>query len=204
MPAKPTSAQSAASRLNGAHSQGPASEAGKAASARNAMRHGLRAGGAPVLDDDECRWLDELTREHSAIFRPAGPTEQAIVEAMALCEIKRARLDRLELEALAAAGDPEADPRLLRLTTLTRYAATLMRERAGLERRLAELQERRRLADPAVRARSAATLARLLGRDEPPIAQSNPSPAEPAPEPPLNRHERRRQQTLARRLPTAA
>ena len=42
MPLAPTPAQSETSRLNAVHSTGPVSEAGKAASSRNAVRHGLR------------------------------------------------------------------------------------------------------------------------------------------------------------------
>ena len=41
MPPAPTLAPSEASRLNALRSTGPSTEAGKAASSRNAVRHGL-------------------------------------------------------------------------------------------------------------------------------------------------------------------
>jgi hypothetical protein len=197
MPISPSASQSDASRANGARSSGPVTAEGKAVSARNAHRHGLRSGKL-LLEREEEAWLEELLAELVRAFRPQGAVEQTIVEALALSEIKLARLDRLELEALVAAADPEADPRLARLATLARYGSRLSRERADLQRRLSDLQERRRMADPAVRASLLASLC-SHGEPAPPIAQTNPSvPADPTPSAPPNRHERRRRGKLAR------
>ena len=63
MPAIRFQAQQAASRTNGARSRGPASEAGKACSARNGTRHGLRGGPFALLPGED---RDELDRLHAA------------------------------------------------------------------------------------------------------------------------------------------
>ena len=53
--AVPVNARAAASRSNGAKSRGPKTPAGKARSAQNALRHGMRALQYVVLPDEDAR-----------------------------------------------------------------------------------------------------------------------------------------------------
>ena len=53
MPTAPSPAQSEASRLNGARSNGPATDAGKARSALNGVRHGLCGRTFFLLPDED-------------------------------------------------------------------------------------------------------------------------------------------------------
>ena len=75
MPASPTPAQSEASRQNGARSQGPATPEGKARSALNGTRHGLRGSTFTLLPgEDPAAWA-ALLAGYLARFRPADAAE---------------------------------------------------------------------------------------------------------------------------------
>ena len=86
MPTIRTAAQQAASRANGARSRAPTTDAGKARSARNGTKHGLRGGPFALLPDED---RDELTALHAAITSDWGPRDayerrwvRALVAAM--------------------------------------------------------------------------------------------------------------------------
>src|SRR3954447_14544979 len=123
MPVSPTPAQSAASRVNGAFSHGPVTPEGKARSALNGTRHGLRGRTFVILpDEDPAEWL-ALLDGYLARFRPADATETRCIERLAACDWREDRLERLEAETLfAGRGDTcELDPRLAWSRTLPRY-----------------------------------------------------------------------------------
>ena len=145
MPSNPTVAQSRTSRLNGAHSQGPATERGKRVSAKNATSHGLRAERLS-LTEEECTFAAELRHSLAARVIPTDEAERASLEALVIVEIKLARLDGLEMRALdlAMIDDLDEQPRRMpSLSTLDRYRGRLLRERRELEDRLEALKASR-------------------------------------------------------------
>src|SRR5689334_23703573 len=106
MPAFSTAAQSATSRANGARGHGPATPEGKARSALNGTRHGLRGATFALLpDEDPAAWA-ALLSGYLARLRPADAAELACVERLAACDWREARLLRLEAETLFS---PPAD-----------------------------------------------------------------------------------------------
>src|SRR4051794_7908973 len=133
MPVSPTPAQVDASRANGALSRGPITPEGKARSALNGTRHGLRGSTFALLpDEDPAEWAAHLAG-YLARFRPADAAELACVERLAACDWREARLLRLETEMLfAGRGDTsESAPRLGWSRTLPRYKAAIRRDRRG-------------------------------------------------------------------------
>lgn len=105
-----TAAQLAANRRNAMLSTGPRSEAGKAATSRNAVKHGLLATGSvavtrgPFAESvaDVQAFVDAVVEE----LQPVGPQEAAEALAIAGLHVRRRRL--LELEAVALAGTTRA------------------------------------------------------------------------------------------------
>jgi len=106
------------------------------------VRHALN-GGAVEMTPDESAWLAEMLRGLEARWRPADAVERAIVQSLALLELKLLRLDVFELRALDAGPESEG-PKLSPLVTLGRYRARLLKERWEAEYRLrAAIAERR-------------------------------------------------------------
>lgn len=87
-----THRQLRANRANALKSTGPRTLEGKAASRRNAMRHGLTAR-LLVLDGEDPTLLEALRRELVLEFSPASATKQAMVELLAglLWRLRRAQ-----------------------------------------------------------------------------------------------------------------
>jgi hypothetical protein len=73
-----TEAQRAASRANGAHSQGPISPDGKLNSSQNSLRHGLRAK-TLVLSNEDADAFDALLADYLAEHQPETITEYDLV-----------------------------------------------------------------------------------------------------------------------------
>src|SRR3954449_10139478 len=110
MPLSPTAAQSATSRANGALSRGPATPEGKARSALNGTRHGLRGRAFVILpDEDPAEWAAVLAG-YLARLRPADAAELACVERLAACDWREGRLLRLETETLFARRGDTSEP----------------------------------------------------------------------------------------------
>jgi hypothetical protein len=87
-----------ASRKNGARSRGPKTLEGKARSAQNALKHGLRAQKYVVLpeeDADEFAGLEAAMIEELA---PIGALQTVLARRVAVAAWRLARADRIEVE----------------------------------------------------------------------------------------------------------
>lgn len=93
-----TAAQFAANRANAQHSTGPASAQGKARSARNNLRHGLRSESVLLPGDDPAEF-DALLEDLLQHFCPRGLSAGRFVREMADAEwrLRRARACQREL-----------------------------------------------------------------------------------------------------------
>ena len=217
MPVSPTPAQAEASRSNGARGHGPTTPEGKARSALNGTRHGLRGSTFALLPgEDPAAWAAHLDG-YLARFRPVDPAETLCVERLAACDWREARLERLEAEMLFAdRGDTsEPDPRLGWSRTLPRYAAAIRRDRKEALARLEVLRASRPRLPASPTAADAARLRWLAERIEHQTAEPRDTPepeaapaaevepairvaSEPEPARTPNREQRRRLAAIAR------
>ena len=78
-----TPAQIEANRENAAHSTGPVTEEGKAASSQNNFKHGLRGGMFAVLPYENAEAYDTLLTALREEHQPTTPTEEILVDRMA-------------------------------------------------------------------------------------------------------------------------
>lgn len=93
-----TEKQIEASRRNGARSHGPKTAAGKARSARNAIRHGLLAE-INVLDNESEPRFRRYFKAMIEKFQPADEIELGVVEEMAIASWKTRRAWAIENNA---------------------------------------------------------------------------------------------------------
>ncbi len=115
-----TNTRAEASRRNGARSRGPASAEGRASSARNALRHGLRARKIPVLSNEEEAEFLTLAAALRAELAPEGPLQEHLAGQVALAIWRARRSERVETELFdfylqkdRAPGEPTPDFGLL-------------------------------------------------------------------------------------------
>ncbi|MGD9508179.1 MAG: hypothetical protein AB7I59_13415 [Geminicoccaceae bacterium] len=198
MPATPSPAQSEASRLNGASSAGPVTDAGKARASLNAVRHGLSGRSFFLLPDEDPEEFAAHEAELLATYRPRDHAEREAVLALVRATWREIRGDRLEAQVL---GDLFAAGRIAdqtareaaraaafrQLATVLRYQARIGRELTTLRAQLDALRQRRLGAQPPV-------------RDEPePAPPANDALVPDEPERPLNRQQRRALAAMARK-----
>jgi len=211
MPLSPTSAQSEASRANGALSRGPTTDAGKARSAANAPApsHGLRGTGPfAFLPGEDPAAFDDLLADLLTTYAPADAAERHWVEEVAHAMWRRRRLHALEARVLGhllSDEDEAPSTRLPSLATLARYLGRLERDLRLAHAELARLREDRlartpepELGDPPAAAPRPTRPAGTTGTPEP-EPQARAQPERPA----LNRAQRRRLAALARTRPAA-
>ena len=98
-----TEAQIAANRANAQHSTGPKSDAGKAASCQNNLRHGF-TGAFAVLLGEKQEDFDALLADLRAEHQPASITETLLVQKMAQSWWLRTRA--LQLQDTCFTEDP--------------------------------------------------------------------------------------------------
>jgi hypothetical protein len=161
-------AQLAANRANAQLSHGPVTEAGKATSSMNALKHGL-TGQTVLLDAGEADAYQQALNEHVAEFQPITFEERRLTQSAHDCAWRLNRIleleftiyakGRIELES-SFLGMPEAERKgYIRLETAERYAkqlknlhiqeARLQRQRAKDIAALKKLIEERKAEEAA-------------------------------------------------------
>jgi hypothetical protein len=93
----PTAKQIAASRANGQKSHGPTTNAGKAKSRYNALKHGIHAE-SQIMFDETAEDLAELAAELHGQYDPADSTERFLVDTLINNEWRLRRLRTVEAD----------------------------------------------------------------------------------------------------------
>jgi hypothetical protein len=124
-------ARAAAARRNGALSRGPKTAAGKARSARNALRHGLCAEKFAVLHDEDEQAFEALEASILEELAPQGALQRFLAGRIARAAWRLERAERIEIELLEERMDRDGDLALalIRDGNGTRSVDTLMRYR---------------------------------------------------------------------------
>jgi hypothetical protein len=174
-------ARAAASRRNGAKSSGPKTPEGKARSARNALKHGMRAQKCVVLPGERASAFAAFEAALLEELAPEGALQAMLAQRVIAASWRLARAERLEAELFA---QNTLDGRGLGLALIrdcnnARAFDTLLRYRGGT---LAELWRALRTLK-ALQAEAAAPqaeirVARRLSRRARPRHRSNPKAAE--------------------------
>jgi hypothetical protein len=146
-PTAPTPADIA--RRNGALSEGPTTQAGKARSALNAIRHGICARSAAPVEPEDAAAQAALRAAMLARHQPLDEAEAHWVAELVFVAWRQRRLRVLEDAVLAQIG-AEPGPALPALATLIRHRGRLDRDwrRAG-EELTALRRGRKGMVDPA-------------------------------------------------------
>jgi hypothetical protein len=129
-----SNARAEASRQNGAKSRGPKSPEGKARSAQNALKHGLRAQKYVVLPEEDAAEFAELEAAMIAELAPVGALQTVLARRVAVAAWRLARADRIETELFAERSwGAGANPGLamIRDGNGTRSFETLLRYRGA-------------------------------------------------------------------------
>jgi hypothetical protein len=91
-----TQRQINANRRNAKRSTGPATEAGRARSSRNALKHGLTAREF-TIDEREANALAAFLDDIVEVLGPVGALEDELAQRVALCSWRLRRIARLEV-----------------------------------------------------------------------------------------------------------
>ena len=144
-----SSARAEASRRNGARSHGPKTPEGKARSAQNALKHGLRAQKFAVLPDEDAAAFAALEAALFEELAPLGALQFVLAQRIAVAAWRLKRADRIEAELLGhqRGGDGNLGLAVIRdangagaLPTLLRYRGGALAELTRLLRALKALQ----------------------------------------------------------------
>ena len=92
--------RAAASRRNGAKSRGPKTPDGKARSAQNALKHGMRAQKYVVLPQEDAAAFAALETAIVAELAPEGVLQTLLARRVAVAAWRLERADRMEAEVL--------------------------------------------------------------------------------------------------------
>ena len=128
------SARALASRKNGARSRGPKTRAGKARSARNALKHGMRAAMYVILPDEDAAAFAAHEAALLAELAPVGTLQTLLARRIAVAAWRLARADRIEAHLFAErsyGAEPNPGLALIRDGNGTRSFETLLRYRGA-------------------------------------------------------------------------
>jgi hypothetical protein len=171
-----SSARAEASRKNGAKSRGPKTPEGKARSAQNALKHGLRAARHLVLPAEDPAAAAQLEAALFEELAPEGALQCELARQIVSAAWRLARVDRMEAEMLTFRDRDESNLGLAVsrdansahvLPTLVRYRAAAHAEFARSLRTLKALQAAAAKTGAAPEARSDPPAARLAHRARP-------------------------------------
>jgi hypothetical protein len=159
-------ARADASRKNGARSRGPKTPEGKARSARNALKHGLRAEKYLVLPDEDVAEFAALEAALVEELAPEGALQSVLAGRIARAAWRLERAERLEVELFEERRYLDGGPglALIRDGNSTRSFDTLLRYRGAA---LAELMRSLRLLEALQGEAAARPSTRALGTDAP-------------------------------------
>lgn len=212
-----TSNQAQAARRNGAKSHGPITPEGKAASARNALKHGLSAKIFELIDPEEKRAFAEIEAELIETYIAVTPVQKRLVTELAIAMWRQRIVGNMEMALLNAMQRGEATANeggagLPSLNAIYRYRARIERDLKSARESLKELQAARvqMFNHKLKKAKEFKELKLLKGLraeigDEAFTSfcldctnEPKPSMPEPENEPQLNREQRRRLEAMAR------
>jgi hypothetical protein len=132
-----SNARAEAARRNGAKSRGPKSAEGKARSAQNALKHGLRAQKYLVLPEEDGAEFAELEASLIEELAPVGALQTLLARRVAVAAWRVGRADRIETELFEERGYGNASSGLALIRdgngarsfeTLLRYRGAAMAE----------------------------------------------------------------------------
>jgi hypothetical protein len=128
-----SNARAAASRINGAKSRGPKTAEGKARSAQNAIKHGMRALKYVVLPDESAAEFHAFEEAIVDDLVPVGALQAVLARRVAVAAWRLARADRMEVELFEERRweDAGVGMALIRDGNGTRSFETLMRYRSA-------------------------------------------------------------------------
>ena len=157
---------------NGAKSRGPKTKEGKARSAQNALRHGMRALQYVVLPDEDAVQFQALEAALLDELAPEGALQLVLARRVAVAAWRLARADRMEVELFEERRweDAGVGMALIRDGNGTRSFETLLRYRSAA---MAEFWRALKTLK-ALQAEPAAVLEQAAGADlalELPVAQ---------------------------------
>jgi hypothetical protein len=161
-----------ANRANAQLSTGPKTEAGKLASSRNSLKHGLTSKQVVLPGEDPAAY-DELRRDLHDDFNPAGTAEATLVDLIAEHTWRLQRVRRAETAIMARLIDDcnfRSEAALCddQLDRIRRYEVTIERSYHRALDQLRKLQkERRTIEKQAAAARKTPPTSGFVSQDDP-------------------------------------
>jgi hypothetical protein len=171
-----SSARAEASRRNGAKSRGPKTPEGKARSAQNALKHGLRSQKHVVLPGESAAEFEALEASLLEELAPQGALQAVLAARIARAAWRLERAERIEAELFERHADRERNLglALIRDGNGARAFDTLLRYRGTT---LAELWRALRLFK-ALQAEAAAQLKPAVAAEPPALPEPHEMPIE--------------------------